>query len=98
MAAPTKAKVDFDPLTKDNYQLWINHVRDYLLEVGALNFYDASEQRGDEAKDKGDADDYAEPNLKNDKGRTAWPTSEGTCQKIFIRKHYKLNLAMLPSC
>ena len=78
MAAPAKAKVDFDPLTKDNYQIWINHVKDFLFEYQSMNFYDASELRGDESKANGDPDDYAEPAFKNDKGRVAW---------AYIRRH-----------
>ena len=73
-----KPKCDFEPLNKNNYQAWINHVRDYLLGADAMNFYDASELRGNETKNDGDAFDYAEPKVDTAKGKAAW---------TYVRRH-----------
>ena len=70
--------MDFEPLSKENYQTWINHIKDYLNESECMAAFDSSEMRGDEAKAKGDPDDYDEPDHTTKKMRTAWH---------YIRKH-----------
>ena len=79
MATASK-KVDFEPLGKDNYQTWINHVKDYLNETECMAAFDASELTGDEVKDDKvpGSFDYVEPDHSTKKMKTAWH---------YVRKH-----------
>ena len=77
-----KSRVDFPLLDKTNYLIWIDHVRDYLLEKDFYDAYEASELTGEEEADEDDEDSFnyadREPAMNTVKARAAW---------AYIRKH-----------